>query len=159
MGGSGGGRGSSFGNLDALRNRAREELKGQEGRRNVFISFVEEDLDEVNLLRGQAKNDSSDIDFNDWSVKVPYDSERAEYIRGRITERIEKCSVTVVYISDHTADSKWVNWEIGKSIELGKKVIAVHKSDSPPAKVPVSVRDNKIEIVSWRDLADRIRKL
>ncbi len=159
MGGSSGG-GSSFGNLDALRKRAREELQGHEGRKNVFISFVAEDQDEVNLLRGQAKNDLSEIEFNDWSVKVPYESEKGEYIRSKITERIEKCSVTVVYVSQDTASSRWVRWEIEKSLELGKTVVAVHKGDHPPAKLPETISENRtqISVIPWRDLADYLKR-
>jgi len=43
-------------------------------KRNVFISFVAEDLNEVNLLRGQARNENSDLEFSDWSLSEPFDS-------------------------------------------------------------------------------------
>lgn len=39
--------------------------------RNVFLSFVEEDLDLVNLFRGQVKNENNDLEFSDYSVKEP----------------------------------------------------------------------------------------
>lgn len=153
MGGSGGG--SSFGNLDDLKRRAQEELKGQQGRKNVFISFVAENLDEVNLLRGQSKNDLSEIEFNDWSVREPYDSERAEYIKSKITERIEKCSVTIVYVTDKTSSSPWVNWEIRKSLELGKKVVVVHKGNVAPKQLPDAIQKSqgKIDTIPWASLA------
>lgn len=115
MGGGGGGR-RSLGDIRALEQRAKEALQG--GKRNVFISFAMEDLDEVNLLRAHAKNEKSDIEFNDYSVREPYDSERAEYIRQKITERIERASVTVVYLSESTPQSKWVKWEVEKSLSL-----------------------------------------
>ena len=53
---------------------AKEEIQEANGGkiRNVFISFASDDLDEVNLLRGQAKNENSNIEFNDYSLKVPY---------------------------------------------------------------------------------------
>ena len=57
MGGGGSGLRSN-GNIKSLVERAKKELrKGEDqGRRNEFISFAYEDIDEVNLLRGQAKN-------------------------------------------------------------------------------------------------------
>jgi hypothetical protein len=69
-GGGGGGRGLTPGELEQLEQKARQSLKGNEetGKSNVFISFVEEDLTDVNMLRGQAKNENSDIEFNDWSL-------------------------------------------------------------------------------------------
>ena len=78
---------------------AKQELeRAKAARRNLFISFAAEDIDEVNLLRGQAKNDKSEIDFVDRSVRVPYDSKRADYIRQRISERIRQSSMTVVLV-------------------------------------------------------------
>src|SRR5689334_13111803 len=108
-GGGGGGRGLTPEELRALEERARKSMKetSPPGKCNVFISFVGEDLNDVNLLRGQAKNENSDIEFNDWSLREPFESREAEYIKRGIRERIRQCSVTVVYVSDKTADSKW----------------------------------------------------
>ena len=40
--------------------------------RRVFLSFVVEDLDLVNLFRGQAKNKKNDLEFSDYSVKIQF---------------------------------------------------------------------------------------
>ena len=162
MGGGGGGRGLTPQELKNLEQKAKESLKRGEdsGKSNVFISFASEDLDEVNLLRGQAKNQNSDIEFNDWSLREPFDSKKAEYIKRGIRERIRQCSVTVVYISEKTSNSKWVNWEIRESIAMGKGVVAMHKGDSPPTRLPKAVTDNKVPVVSWnqKELAKAIKK-
>ena len=109
-GGGGGGRGLTSDELRNLEQKAKESMKdsGGTGKCNVFISFVAEDLNDVNMLRGQAKNQNTDIEFNDWSLKEPFDSNKAEYIKRGIRERIRQCSVTLVYVSDQAADSKWV---------------------------------------------------
>ena len=52
--------------------------------RRVFVSFVVEDQDLVNIFRGQAKNKNSDLEFSDHSVKEPYDSTNAPHIRSKI---------------------------------------------------------------------------
>ena len=124
----------------------------------MFISFAMEDLDEVNLLRAHAKNEKSDIEFNDYSVREPYDSERAEYIRQKITERIERASVTVVYLSESTPQSEWVKWEVEKSLSLGKRVVAMYASDKPPSQLPAWVSEKKIGLVPWKNLADELGK-
>ena len=155
MGGGGGGR-RSLGDIRALEQPAKAAL--QSGKRNVFISFAMEDLDEVNLLRAHAKNEKSDIEFNDYSVREPYDSERAEYIRQKITERIERASVTVVYLSESTPQSEWVKWEVEKSLNLGKRVIAMYASDKPPSQLPAWVSEKKIGVVPWKNLADELGK-
>lgn len=155
MGGGGGGR-RSLGDIRALEQRAKAALQG--GKRNVFISFAMEDLDEVNLLRAHAKNEKSDIEFNDYSVREPYDSERAEYIRQKITERIERASVTVVYLSESTSQSGWVKWEVEKSLSLGKRVVAMYASDKPPSQLPAWISEKKIGLVPWKNLADELSK-
>ena len=145
----------SLGNIDDLEKKARKELdKGV--RRNTFLSFDYDDIDEVNLLRGQVKNDKSEIEFIDRSVKDPINSERAEYIKQKIVERIRQCTQTVVYITENTHSSDWVKWEVEKSLELGKRVIAVHKGDTPPSPIPSCIKDNKIKVVSWKNLSDHI---
>ena len=154
MGGDGRGGWNKLGNVRALEEKAREALKG--GKRNVFISFAAEDMDEVNLLRAQTKNDNSDIEFNDHSVKEPFDSERAEYIKCKIAERIARISITVVYLSNNTAQSRWVKWEVEKSIELGKKVIAVHSGESYAGKKPSWLTEN-ISVVPWNKLAVNLK--
>lgn len=70
--------------------------------RRVFVSFVVEDQDLVNLFRGQAKNKNTDLEFSDYSVKEPYDSTNAPYIRARIRERIAAASVTICLIGQIT---------------------------------------------------------
>ena len=146
--------------LRRLEQRAKESLKHGGGKCNVFISFSSDDLDEVNLLRGQAKNENSDIEFNDWSLKEPFDSKKADYIKRGIRERIRQCSVTVVYMSEKTADSKWVNWEIRESIAMGKGVVAMHKGDKAPSRLPKAVTDNNVPVVPWnqRELTKAIKE-
>jgi hypothetical protein len=155
MGGGGGGGWNQLGNISALEQKAREALAG--GKRNVFISFATEDMNEVNLLRAQAKNENNDIEFNDHSVRAPYDSERAKYIQQKITERINRSSVTVVYVSNNTADSQWVKWEVEKSLSLGKKVVGVHAGDRFTGRQPNWLAANGIKMVPWSKLAPELK--
>jgi hypothetical protein len=160
MGGGGGGS-SSIGNIQSLVDRAKQELrKSEQGeRRNVFISFAYEDINEVNLLRAHSKNENSPIEFNDWSVSEPINSERAPYLKQKIAERIEQSSLTVVFLSNSTAKSGWVDWEIEESVRRGKTVLGVYPQDSKPKSFPDSIKTHKIKCVSWPDLAKTISRL
>ncbi len=159
--GGGGGVPRSLGDIKSLVERAKKELREGEkqGRRNVFISFAYEDNNEVNLLRGQAKNEKIPVDFNDWSVSEPINSERAPYIKQKISERINQSSLTVVYLSDSTPKSSWVKWEIDESLKRGKKVIGVYSGNSAPRSLPVTITKNKIKCVPWSKLSDTIDQL
>lgn len=154
MGGGSGGR-LREAEIRRLEERAKEKLTEARAdtSRHVFISFDHEDLDEVNLLRGQAKNDNVDLQFDDHSVKEPFDSVNADYIKRQIRDKIDRCSVTVVYLSEKTASSKWVNWEIEESIKRGKGVIGVYKGDSTPTNVPPAFRKNACKSVKWEHAA------
>ena len=68
--GGGGGYGFSANDLDTLNKKAKEKIENEgKTKRDVFISFDSDDLDEVNLFRGQAKNDASELEFSDFSWK------------------------------------------------------------------------------------------
>jgi len=138
--------------LQKLEDEAKKILKSgsdESQSTNIFISFVEEDLNEVNLLRGQAKNKDSELEFRDYSVKEPYESKNADYIKRNIREKIKQTSVTLVYLSNSTSNSKWVNWEIEESIKLGKQVLAVYQGDSAPKNLPAAMKENNIKAVKW----------
>jgi hypothetical protein len=147
--GGGGGEGPSMADIKRLEELAKKKLQESDGdRRNVFISFANEDKALVELLRGQAKKEDSALEFNDWSLREPFDSRRADYIRQGIRERIRQASVTLVFVSDHTADSRWVDWEIEESVKLGKKVVGVYQGQ-PPARLPSAVIRHGIKLVPW----------
>lgn len=153
MGGGGGGGWSTLGDIRALEAKAKAALG--EGKRNVFISFSMDDQREVNLLRAHAKNENSDIEFNDHSVREPYNSERANYIRDRITERIQRSSVTVVHLTDAALKSNWVKWEVQKSRELGKTIIAAHPANGGVARLPDWLQG--ATVTTWSDLPKVLR--
>ena len=152
MGGSGGG-GNDF-RLDQLRQlekAAKNSIReaAEPSKRCVFISFAAEDITEVNLLRGQAKNTNNDLEFIDRSLQEPFDSEQAEYIRKGIRERIRQSSVTICYLSEDSASSRWVDWEIRESAKLGKGVVALYPGEKAPKILPKAIIDMKIKPTKW----------
>ena len=154
MGGSYGG-GISTSDISNLEGKAKKSLAeaGDDKKRHVFISFSIEDINDVNLLRGQENNSNTNLQFDDYSVKDPYDSNNADYIKRNIRDKIDKCSVTVVYLSTDAANSKWVNWEIEESLKRGKGVIGVYKGNTPPAQNPPAFSKNGCQAVKWEHAA------
>ena len=91
----------------------------------AFLSFVQEDLNLVNLFRGQAKNERFDLEFADYSIKEPFDSRNADYIGRNITEQIRYATLAICLYGPTTYTSKWVDWELKKTLELGKPIMGV----------------------------------
>jgi hypothetical protein len=100
----------------------------------VFLSFVEEDLNLVNLFRGQAKMQDSKLDFHDYSIKIPFNSTNADYIGRGITDQIKVCTICVCLYGRTAYQSAWVNWELNKAIQLGKPLMGVCLYDDGSVK-------------------------
>jgi hypothetical protein len=152
MGGGGGSAGSGMPDrvLQVLTETAKRELaKAAAARRNVFISFAFDDINEVTMLRGQALNESSALEFSDRSVREPFD-ERTESIEQGIRDKIRQSSVTVCVLTDNSAQSKWVNWEIEESLAMGKGVVGMYLGSAPPRVLPPAVRAHQVELVPWK---------
>lgn len=91
----------------------------------AFLSFVQEDLNLVNLFRGQAKSQRHDLAFDDYSIKVPYNSVNVRYIGTGIATQIKLATMTVCLYGPTTHQSEWVNWELSKTVELGKPLMGI----------------------------------
>jgi hypothetical protein len=96
----------------------------------AFLSFVQEDLNLVNLFRGQAKTSRNDLEFADYSIRQPFNSLNAEYIGRGIREQIKHCTLTICLYGPTTHESQWVDWELVKTLELGKPLMGVWLYDN-----------------------------
>jgi hypothetical protein len=127
--------------------------------KRVFISFRAEDKAKVNGLRLLAANPDFEIEFYDESVRSPYDSTNAVYIRSKIKDKILRTSVTVCMVSELTHTSSWVDWELKESIAKGSAIIAMGFKDGPGTlTLPEPLRRLKIGWYLWdyRHLANLI---
>ena len=110
--------------------------------KRVFLSFKMEDKKQVDGIRLMAWNDRFDLEFYDESVRTPYDSEDAKYIRSQIKPKINRASCTVCFVGANTHQSKWVDWELQTSIDLGKGIVLMGLPRGPDRlTLPTPVRD------------------
>ncbi|MBA7495921.1 hypothetical protein ES702_06517 [subsurface metagenome] len=123
---------------------------------NVFLSFAMEDKALVDLFRGQARNERLPLEFRDHSIKEPFD--RAW--KTQCEEKIRRCSITICLVSNNTYRSEAVNWEIRKSVELGKSLMGVYLVDGYPS-LPEALRENSITPVRWKmdQIMNEIRRV
>ena len=126
--------------------------------RNVFLSFVEEDLNLANLFRGQARNANNDLEFRDYSVKEPFNSTNAEYIKQQIRNLIDNVSVTLCLIGYNTHTSNWVNWEIETSALNLKGLVGVRLHSSQSDIPPSALGKYNGRVVNW-DIPSIVRAI
>lgn len=94
--------------------------------RKVFFSFKYDDVQRAmnvrnsNVISGALK--SGFIDKAEFE-KVEKDGEKA--IRDWINAQLEGTSVTVVLVGEKTNKSKWVAYEIERSIERGNGILTI----------------------------------
>ena len=104
---------------------------------NVFLSFAMEDKALVDLFRGQARNRRLPLEFRDYSIKEPFDSAW----KTQCEERIRYCSLTICLVGA-------VNWEIRKSADLGKGIMAIYLV-SEWVRLPEALKECSVKPVTW----------
>ena len=112
--------------------------------RKVFLSFAMEDKSLVDKFRIQAQEHGLPLDFRDYSVKETFDKSW----KSHAEKIIHGSSVTLCFVGQRTYESEPVNWEIQRSIELGKPVVAVHLRDGK-LQVPRALREHSITPLRW----------
>jgi len=94
--------------------------------RKVFFSFKYEDVSRANVVRNiwvtQGKEAAGFIDAADFEE---VESQGEEAIKNWIDEQLGGTSVTVVLVGEKTCNSKWVKYEIEKSIEIGNGLLGI----------------------------------
>jgi hypothetical protein len=121
------------------------------GEKVVFVAFAMEDEGQRNLLKGQALNTRTPIEYVDMSVKEPYDTGWKE----RVRTRIRRSDGVIALVSRSSLTSAGQKWEIQCAQEERKKVIGVRAYRDDYTSIP-GLRT--IEW-SWPGIADFINSL
>jgi hypothetical protein len=96
----------------------------------VFIAYdYENDKAAKDRLLEWGANGEFDFSSYDRSFGVEVDSNEAAAIKQDLAARIANCGLFLCIVGHETYRSRWMAWEIGKAVELEKKLVAV-KTDS-----------------------------
>ena len=113
--------------------------------RKVFFSFKYEDVSRAMVVRNswvtQGKEASGFIDSADFE-KVKQQGDTA--IKNWIDKQLEGTSVTIVLVGEETCNSRWVKYEIEKSIEIGNGLLGIDISKIKNLQGETSERCGKI---------------
>src|SRR6267378_3364539 len=105
--------------------------------KKIFVSYdVDNDRNHKNMLLAWDKNSDFDFNMNDQSVDVSINSNDAAAIKRAISGAVNGSTYFLCLVGKNTHKSTWVDWEIRKAVELGKRIIAVKidkDNETPPA--------------------------
>jgi hypothetical protein len=123
-------------------------------RRRVFISYQRKDRMKAKGFNLLKHNKNVEIDFVGRHLLDPVNSENEQYIKSKIKEQLHGTSVTAVLIGSETCDSKWVQYEIEKSLEKDTPngIVAIRLEDARlPDNCPIAkaLSDAGAEIIDW----------
>jgi hypothetical protein len=100
-------------------------------KQKIFVSYYHDaDKHYKRLLTAWSANDKFELEFEDISTDVSIKSENTAYIKRVIADKIKKCDVFVVLIGKKSHKREWINWEIAKAKEYGKKIVAIKEKRS-----------------------------
>ncbi|MEA2065391.1 MAG: TIR domain-containing protein [Patescibacteria group bacterium] len=113
--------------------------------RKVFFSFKYKDVSRTMIVRNswvaQGKDAAGFIDSADFEdLKRQGDTA----IKNWIDKQLNGTSVTVVLVGEKTCDSRWVKYEIEKSIEIGNGLLGIDVSKIEDLQGNTSERCGKI---------------
>jgi hypothetical protein len=97
------------------------------GMKRVFLSY---DYDNDGyykdiLITWSKQPDFAQFSVNEGPVTVPVDSEDAGPLKRAIAARIKAATAFLCIVGAKTCTNGWVEWEIKKADELGKRIIGV----------------------------------
>jgi hypothetical protein len=128
--------------------------------RRVFFSFhhtKEDTWRTANVRSSNLIDDSNEfgyIDSVDWEKLKATGDVR---VKRWITEQLQNTSVTVVLIGSHTAERKWVNYEILESWNRGNAVIGIRihgmKDQSSQTSAPGANPFDQLKFADGRSMA------
>jgi hypothetical protein len=97
-------------------------------RKRVYFSFCYKDVENfrVNVVRNSNKIAETGTGYYDHSIWEEAKNTSAESLKRLINKELNNTSVTAILIGSETYRSRWVRYEIVKSLEHGNKLIGIH---------------------------------
>lgn len=120
-------------------------------RKNVFISHIHKDESKLSDLKSLLKKHG--IEARDYSVHSgkPNNASNEQYVKNKIlAPQIKQAGVLVVYISEATKDSKYVNWEIEYARKHDKPIVGVWEKGSKGCELPEKLDEYRDALVGWK---------
>lgn len=124
-------------------------------RRHLFISHHHQDDKQVSSLSNLLA--AKGYDIRNSSVRMKPENQRRmdeKRVSDKVIERILRmkiswASTVVVLIGKDTHSRPWVNWEIQKAHEQGKRIVGVYARGGTESDIPSNLEKYASSIVAW----------
>jgi len=143
-----------FDSLSQFLRAFRGQLTSHAARRNVFLSFHREDLQQVTGFRLMMPNERVALQISDEPNRHPVGSEKSSYIKKVLRDRISQADVVICMIGNGTAWRGWVDWELNTALEFHRGICGVRLKGSV-GRAPDILKEMDAPVASW-DLTEII---
>ncbi|MBB5207904.1 TIR domain-containing protein [Chiayiivirga flava] len=119
-------------------------------KRNVFISHIHEDDHGLKKLKDLLG--PKGLELRDSSIHVGKFNKATDeaYIKTKIlAPAINWAGTFICYVSPHTKESDWVNWEIEYAAKQGKRIIGVWEHGEKECDIPQALKEHADALVGW----------
>ena len=123
--------------------------------KRIFISFAKEDIRLRDLLKGQARNESSPFEYVDMSVKQPWDSQWKTNCRTRI----KGCDGMIAIVTQDTCNADGQLWEIKCAQQEGVPILGIYGYNAHVGFVPSDCGYVRIADWTWANISNWLRAL
>lgn len=118
--------------------------------KNVFISHIHEDDAGLGKLKALLAKNGMTIRDSSINSSNPNNAKNPDYIKSAIlAPQIDWAGTLIVYVSHHTKDSEWVNWEIEYAAKQGKRIVGVWEHGTKDCELPTALTEYADAVVGW----------
>ena len=118
-------------------------------RRQVFLSFVHEDLGKVNQFQIDARDENTRLAFDHYLGEPPHSNADAQTAREVIEEKIRSACVLVCLVGKETSRSPRIDWEIRTASDAGIPILAVRLNSRPADPLPPALTMVPARVIGW----------
>jgi len=123
-------------------------------KKRVFVAFAVEDRNLRDLLVGQRLHSKTPFEWQDFSVKEPWD----EQWKTNCRSRVRGCDGLIGLITKHTPKAEGQLWEIRCGYSGGKPVMLIYGGDDRPT-LPRDLADKRVLTWTWDNISNFIDRL
>lgn len=116
----------------------------------MFISHVHENDDGLGKMKDLLAKNGVTIRDGSINSEKPNAANAEDYIKSEIlAPRIKWAGTFITYITPHTKDSEWVDWEIEYAEKLGKRIVGIWGHGHKDCEVPEALKKYADAVVPW----------